>query len=91
MRGSDGRVIKTTFPDFLIDHPFTGVGPGRTIAVAATNKDRYVNTEFGYAASSAHNTILLAGAETGVLGAIGSLLVNLAIALGALRILVRRR
>ena len=48
-------------------------------------------TAFGSATNSAHNTVLLAGAETGVLGALGSLLLNLAIAMGALQVIVRGR
>jgi len=75
----------------MIDHPVAGVGPGRMVAVEQTDPDRYMRTTVGYAQNNAHNTVLLAGAETGVVGAIGSLLVNLAIALAALRILLRGR
>jgi O-antigen ligase len=75
----------------MVDHPVAGVGPGRMVAVEQTNPDRYMRTPVGYAQNNAHNTVLLAGAETGVVGAIGSLLVNLAIALAALRILLRGR
>ncbi len=74
----------------MIDHPLTGVGPGRTIQLAQ-NVDRYEDTPFGAAESSAHNSVLLAGAETGVIGALGALLVNIGFALAALRILVRAR
>jgi hypothetical protein len=75
----------------MVDHPVTGVGPGRMTAVAQTNRDRYLRTPVGFATNNAHNTVLLAGAETGVAGAIGSFLVNLAIALAAVRILLRGR
>ena len=75
----------------MIDHPLTGVGPGRTVEVAQTNPARYVDTSAGPALNSAHNTVLLAGAESGVGGAIGAFIVNLAIALAALRVLQRLR
>jgi len=75
----------------MLDHPLTGVGPGRTVAVAAGDRDRYVHTPVGAAENNAHNTILLAGAELGVAGALGALLVNLAIGLAALGILLRSR
>src|SRR5262245_26234213 len=74
----------------MVDHPVAGVGPGQMKAVAQTN-DRYVHTPVGYASNNAHNTVLLAGAESGIVGAIGALLVNLAIAIAALRIVIRRR
>ena len=64
----------------MIDHPVAGVGPGRMLEVARADPARYQDTTFGRATSNAHNTVLLAGAETGVAGAIGALLVNLSIA-----------
>ena len=78
----------------MIDHPLTGVGPGRMLIEAAENPDRYRHTDFGEATNNAHNTILLAGAETGVMGAIGSLLVNVSVAASAIAALLagaRRR
>jgi hypothetical protein len=75
----------------MLDHPLTGVGPGRMLEVARANPDRYVRTPFGLATNNAHNTILLAGAEAGVVAAIGALLVNLAIALAAVGVLIRSR
>lgn len=78
----------------MLDHPFTGVGPGRTVAVAQSNPARYVVTPVGDATNSAHNTILLAGAEAGIPAALGVLIVNIALALLALRIVLspqRRR
>jgi O-antigen ligase len=68
----------------MLDHPIFGVGLGRIQEVIASNPDRYVHTPFGTAASTAHNTILLAGAETGVLGAIATLVLNAALGLAAL-------
>ena len=75
----------------MVDHPITGVGPGRTREVAVANPDRYVKTPYGTAATTAHNTILLAGAEAGIVGALGAFLVNAMLSLAALRILVRGR
>jgi O-antigen ligase len=75
----------------MADHPLTGVGPGRTAEVASGNPSRYIDTPLGTATNTAHNTVLLAGAELGLLGAIGALLVNLALALAAFRIIVPRR
>jgi len=72
----------------MLDHPLTGVGPGRSVEVAKSNPDRYIDTPVGAATNNAHNTVLLAGAEVGIAGAIGAFLVNLAIALAALRILL---
>lgn len=59
----------------MIDHPLFGVGSGQFLSAAAANPDRYVHTGFGTASSTAHNSILLAGAETGIPGAIGATLV----------------
>jgi O-antigen ligase len=75
----------------MLDHPLTGVGPGRTVDVASSNPSRYIDTPLGAATNSAHNTVLLAGAELGVLGATGALLVNLGIALAAFRIILAPR
>jgi len=75
----------------MLDNPLTGVGPGRTVEVAMSDPERYIDTPVGSATNSAHNTVLLAGAEVGIAGAIGAFLVNLAIALAALRILLLGR
>lgn len=68
-----------------IDHPLVGVGIGNTVDVMRSDPERYVDTPYGKATNSAHNTILLAGAETGVIGALGTLVVNVVIAVGALQ------
>jgi hypothetical protein len=73
----------------MLDHPLTGVGPGRTIEAAQSDPARYIRTPVGYASNNAHNTVLLAGAELGILGAIGAFLVNLAIGLAALAAVFR--
>ena len=87
----DRFALWTSAALMMIDHPLTGVGPGRTVEFAQSNPGRYVDTSAGPALNSAHNTILLAGAESGVAGAIGAFIVNLAIGLAALRLLFRLR
>jgi O-antigen ligase len=75
--------------EMMVDHPLTGVGPGRMIEVQQSNPARYIKTPVGSAQNNAHNTILLAGAELGVVGAIGAFLVNLAIGLAGLGAVIR--
>lgn len=75
----------------MLDHPVFGVGLGRLQAVIASNPDRYVHTPFGTARSTAHNTILLAGAETGVLGGFATLVLNAVLAIAALAWIRRGR
>ena len=75
----------------MIDHPFSGVGAGQTLAAVAADPERYRNTVFGTAWSTAHNTVLLAGAEMGVLGAIGAIVLNLGLAVLAVVVLRRAR
>ena len=71
----------------MIDHPLVGVGSGNMVAVELAQPDRYLHTVFGAAQVNAHNTIILAGAELGVLGFAGLLLLNLSLALLAGRML----
>ena len=73
----------------MFDHPLAGVGLGQMPATIAANPAAYRATPFGPATSSAHNTILLAGAETGILGALAMLVVNSALVLIALGWVVR--
>ena len=89
---NDRAALWTSAVRMLEDNPVTGVGPGRTQIVADANPGRYRTTDHGVATNNAHNTILLAAAETGVFGALGALLVNLSLAslglaalLGAIR------
>jgi hypothetical protein len=84
---NDRLALWTSSARMLEDRPLTGVGPGKTIATAAANPDRYIITRFGVATSSAHNVVLLAGAETGMVGAVGIALLVLAMALAAVRAL----
>lgn len=75
----------------MLDHPLFGVGLGRIKEVIASNPSRYVHTPWGTATSSSHNTILLAGSETGVLGALAMLVLNVVLGLAALVWIVRGR
>lgn len=75
----------------MLDHPIAGVGPGRMVVVEQADPARYVHTPVGGALNNAHNTVLLAGAELGIVGAIGAFLVNLALGLAALNVVVGRR
>ncbi len=74
-----------------VDHPFLGVGIGHMVDVMRSDPERYVYTPYGKATESAHNTILLAGAETGVVGALSTLAINVVIALAALHAFFLRR
>ncbi len=67
-----------------VDHPLLGVGIGNMVNVIRSDPARYADTPFGKATNSAHNTILLAGAETGLPGALSTLAINVVLALGAL-------
>jgi hypothetical protein len=69
----------------MIDHPIGGVGAGETLRVIAANPERYRFTPLGSAWSTAHNTVLFAGAEMGVLGAVGAIALNLGLLLIAVR------
>jgi O-antigen ligase len=55
----------------------------------ADNPERYRATTFGEAWSTAHNTVLLAGAETGLLGAVGALVLNLGLAIVVIQVFRR--
>jgi O-antigen ligase len=73
----------------MIDHPIAGVGPGRMLDAVADNPERYRATTFGEAWSTAHNTVLLAGAETGFIGAIGAFILNLGLAVVVIQVFRR--
>ena len=75
----------------MVDHPIAGVGLGRMGATLKEEPERYGKTPFGPATSSAHNTILLAGAETGILGALAATALNIGLGLLALRCAWRGR
>lgn len=69
----------------MLDHPLVGVGLDRMFDEVRANPERYRETPFGRATNTAHNTILLAAAETGVFGGLGVLGINLGLGLIALR------
>jgi O-antigen ligase len=85
----DRFALWTSASRLMADHPFTGVGPGRELEVARSDPARYRDTPYGPAVSTAHNTVLLAGAETGLLGAVGIALLNAGVGLAALALVVR--
>jgi O-antigen ligase len=70
----------------MVDHPIFGVGIGRSLDAMHARPSEYVDTPFGPSTSSAHNTILLEGAESGVMGAVVALLLNVVLLLIALRL-----
>lgn len=86
---NDRLALWTSAFRLMIDHPISGVGAGQTLDAVATNPERYRMTPFGAAWSTAHNTILLAGAEMGVLGALGALVLNIGLAVLAVVVLAR--
>lgn len=82
--GTDRLALWASAWTMMVDHPAFGVGAGRMIEVMQAFPERYAETELGRAVSTAHNTILLAGAELGVLGAIGVVMIYAGIAVAAL-------
>lgn len=72
-------------------HPIAGVGPGEQADFTAADPQRFRVTEFGVAGNNAHNTILLAAAENGVLGLVGALILNVALVLLAVAVIRRAR
>ena len=85
---NDRLALWTSAVRMIEDHPLTGVGPGKTEEVAAGSPDRYQVTPYGPATSSAHNVVLLAGAETGIVGLIGTALIVLGTGAAALAVVV---
>ena len=86
--GNDRLALWTSAGTIAIDHPLLGVGPGRMLEVAFTDPGRYSVTAFGTAVSSAHNSVLLAAAETGALGALGALLLVVGLVAASLRAVI---
>ena len=89
--GNDRLALWWSAGRMMLDHPISGVGLGLMLDVVRENPDRYGDTPFGPATSSAHNTILLAGAETGVPGALAVAALNIVLAVIALRCARRGR
>jgi O-antigen ligase len=87
--GNDRLALWYAAGHIMADHPLYGVGLGRMQEVMDEDPVRYKRTPFGAATSSAHNTILLAGAETGFVGALAVAAINVGLAGIALRCLWR--
>ena len=89
--GNDRLALWYAAGRIMVDHPIFGVGLGLMLDTVKAEPERYSDTPFGPATSSAHNTILLAGAETGVLGALAVASLNIVLAAIALRCAWRGR
>jgi hypothetical protein len=89
--GNDRLALWYAAAHIMVDNPVAGVGLGRLPDFVAAHPTTYGETPFGLATNSAHNTILLAGAETGVLGAVATFALNLALAIAALGLIWQRR
>jgi O-antigen ligase len=89
--GNDRLALWYAAAHITVDHPIAGVGLGRMSSTLEADPERYSRTPYGTATSSAHNTILLAGAETGVAGALAAAAINIGLALVALRCAWRGR
>ncbi len=70
--GNDRLALYDSAVRVFVDHPVAGVGPGEQADVTAADPARYRSTTFGVATANAHNTVLLAAAENGVLGLLGA-------------------
>ncbi|REF36558.1 O-antigen ligase family protein [Thermasporomyces composti] len=88
---TDRLALYTSALRVFADYPLTGVGPGEQATFTAADPERYRATSFGVAGSNAHNTVLLAAAENGVLGLVGALLVNVGLAAVAITVIRRAR
>lgn len=75
----------------FLHYPLAGVGPGEQAAFTAADPATYRTTTFGVAGNNAHNTVLLAGAENGVLGLLGALILNVVLAAVAVAVIRRAR
>ncbi|MBA3688263.1 MAG: O-antigen ligase family protein [Chloroflexi bacterium] len=83
--GNDRLALWYAAAHITLDYPIAGIGLGNMDSVLKADPERYSRTPYGTATNSAHNTILLAGAETGVAGALAAAAINIGIALVALR------
>lgn len=89
--GTDRMALYTSALKVFGAHPLTGVGPGEQAAFTAADPERFRATSFGVAGNNAHNTVLLAAAENGVLGLLGALLLNVAFVLMSIVLIWRAR
>jgi hypothetical protein len=84
--GNDRLALWYSAARLMLDNPVFGVGVGQSLDAMRANPNEYINTPFGPAISSAHNTILLEGAESGAGGALAALAINIVLVLTALRL-----
>ena len=89
--GNDRMALWYAAGRVALDHPVVGVGLDRMNEVVRANPARYRDTPFGPATSSAHNVILLAAAETGIAGGLGTLGINVGLGVLVLRCAWRAR
>lgn len=89
--GNDRLALWYSAGRIMLDHPLFGVGLGHMAGVVKSEPERYAKTPFGIATSSAHNTVLLAGAETGLLGGVAVLGINVGLGLVVVRCARRSR
>ena len=87
--GNDRLALYDSAVRVFVDHPVAGVGPGEQADVTAADPVRYRSTPFGVATANAHNTVLLAAAENGVLGLVGAVVCTIGFA-GAAVVAIRR-
>ena len=87
--GNDRPALYDSAVRVFFDHPVAGVGPGEQADVTAADPIRYRSTPFGLATANAHNTVLLAAAENGVLGLVGAVVCTIGFA-GAAVVAIRR-
>jgi O-antigen ligase len=89
--GNDRLALWYSAGLIMVDHPLFGIGLEQMTDFVRAHPGRYRDTPFGPATSSAHNTILLAGAETGVAGGLAVLVINIGVAFIAARCAWRGR
>ena len=89
--GNDRLALWYAAGMIMVEHPLFGIGLDRMSVEVKTHPERYRETPFGLATSSAHNTILLAGAETGIPGGLAVLGINAGLAVVAVRVAWRAR
>jgi hypothetical protein len=87
--GNDRLALYDSAVRVFVDHPVAGVGPGEQADVTAADPARYRATSFGVATANAHNTVLLAAAENGLLGLVGAVVCTVGFA-GAAVVAIRR-
>lgn len=88
---TDRQALWTSAIRVFADHPVAGVGPGEMADFTAADPERYRKTPYGAAGSNAHNTVLLAAAEDGILGLAGAATLNISFVLIGVQLIRRTR